>query len=255
MDGSTARYKQVLTSSKHTYNYYSSASPKSKTTILFIHGFPYSSKIWRDQISHFEKLGYGCIAPDILGHGKTSKPKDPAEYSCPVASRSMIDILDAEGVEKAIIVGHDWGSSIASGTAVAYPSRVLALVMVCVPYFKPGPFDLKAINDMTEQAFGAACFGYWEVFLNEPELLTQHIESFYEMFFAKDTAAWVKHLTSRGKLREWLVSDGRCEVKSSIEEIDRQDFLANDWEAALQYYHCFAEGYNEEAEKGTWTSG
>lgn len=47
--------------------------------------------------------------------------------------------------------------------------------MVCAPYFKPGPFDVEAMNEMTEQAFGNACFGYWEVFLHEPELFTQHV--------------------------------------------------------------------------------
>ena len=99
---------------------------------------------------------------------------------CPVAARSMVDILDAEGVHKAIVVGHDWGSAIASRTAMGYSSRVLALVMVCAPYFKPGPFDVEAMNKMTEQAFGKACFGYWEVFLNEPELLTQHVSYLFD---------------------------------------------------------------------------
>lgn len=94
---------------------------------------------------------------------------------CPVAARSVVDILDAEGVDKAIVVGHDWGSAIASRIATGYASRVIALVMVCAPYFKPGSFDVEAMNEMTEQAFGSACFGYWEVFLHEPELFTQHV--------------------------------------------------------------------------------
>ena len=46
---------------------------------------------------------------------------------------------------------------------------------MCVPYFKPGPFDYKALNDVTENAFGAACFGYWDVFLEESELLSEHV--------------------------------------------------------------------------------
>jgi pimeloyl-ACP methyl ester carboxylesterase len=108
MSTSPTSYKTLLTSTSHTYNYYSSVSPASKTTILFIHGFPYTSKIWRHAITHFEKLGYGCIAPDILGHGKTSKPLKPAEYAAPVAAKSMVDILDKEGAKEAVVVGHDW---------------------------------------------------------------------------------------------------------------------------------------------------
>lgn len=108
MSTSPEKYKQILTSAGHTYNYYSSASPSSNTTLLFIHGFPYTSKIWRHQVSHFEKLGYSCIVPDILAHGKTSKPTNPAEYAMPVSAKSMVDILDEEGVDRAVVVGHDW---------------------------------------------------------------------------------------------------------------------------------------------------
>ncbi|KAH7393596.1 Alpha/Beta hydrolase protein [Cadophora sp. MPI-SDFR-AT-0126] len=243
------KYKQVLTSAGHTYNYYTSASPKSKTTILFIHGFPYTSKIWRHQVAHFEKLGYGCIVPDILGHGKTSKPTNPAEYTMPSSAKSMVEILDEEGVERAIVVGHDWGSPIASRMALLYPSRMQALVLVCIAYFKPAPSDYKAINDITEQAFGAASFGYWEVFLNSPELLSEHTESFFEGFFAKEKTHWVKNFTARGKLREWLTTDSRCEVKPEIEDVDREDFFANDWSVITQYYHCLDQGHNFEAEK------
>lgn len=112
MSTSPENYKTALTSAGHTYNYYSSASPTSKTTLLFIHGFPYTSKIWRHQVTHFEKLGYGCVVPDILAHGKTSKPADPKEYAMPVSAKSMVEILDKEGVERAVVVGHDWYVSV-----------------------------------------------------------------------------------------------------------------------------------------------
>lgn len=108
MSISTENYKEIVTAAGHTYNYYSSAAPKSKTTILFIHGAPYTSKIWRHQVAHFEKLGFGCIVPDILGHGKTSKPTKPEEYALPIAAKSMMDILDEESVDRAVVVGHDW---------------------------------------------------------------------------------------------------------------------------------------------------
>lgn len=141
MSISTESDKQVQTSAGHTYNYYSSVSPSNKTTVLFIHGLPYSSKIWRHQIVYFEKLGYGYIAPDILGRGKTSKPLDPAQYTGVMNTKSMIDILDKEGVDCAIVVGHDRGANIASRCGLLLPSRVLALVLVCIPYLKPGPLD------------------------------------------------------------------------------------------------------------------
>ena len=44
--------------------------------ILFLHGFPSTSYDWRHQISFFVAKGYGILAPDLLGFGETSKPRE-----------------------------------------------------------------------------------------------------------------------------------------------------------------------------------
>ncbi|CAF4210261.1 unnamed protein product, partial [Rotaria sordida] len=38
------------------------------STILFLHGFPSSLHSWRHQIDHFHRLGYGCLAPNLMGY-------------------------------------------------------------------------------------------------------------------------------------------------------------------------------------------
>jgi pimeloyl-ACP methyl ester carboxylesterase len=174
---SHARYKKLCTSTGHNYNYYSSVHP-SKTTILFAHGFPYTANIWRHHIAHFEELGYGCIAPDMLGLGASDKPYNAQDFASKVMAQSMVDILSAEGVHKAVVVGHDWGSLVVSRMAIYHPTRTLALILVAVPYWAPAPLDLAAVNDQTEQAFGFSIFGYWPVFMNEKGLLEEHVSSF-----------------------------------------------------------------------------
>lgn len=169
-----ALYKEFQTSTGHKYRYYTSALAAERT-ILFVHGFPYTANIWRRHVALFEKLGYRCIVPDILGHGGTDKPRTPQDYCARTSAESMADILTNEGVEQAVVIGHDWGSLIASRVALFFPKRTLALILVAVPYIKPGPFDLDTINIQTEQAFGYSSFGYWHVFMNEKNLLREHV--------------------------------------------------------------------------------
>jgi soluble epoxide hydrolase / lipid-phosphate phosphatase len=105
-----ALYKTFTTSRSITYNYYFSPPPQSSTKpyLLFLHGFPSTSNDWRRQIPFFKSLGYGLIAPDMLGYGGTSIPTDPMEYRGSLMAKDLIELLDKEGVEKAVSIGHDW---------------------------------------------------------------------------------------------------------------------------------------------------
>jgi len=101
-------YKSVTTRRNLKYSYYFSPSTSGKPVLLFVHGFPNTSYGWRYQVNFFKAQGYGLIVPDMLGYGGTDKPTDPAQYKSSLMSQDVIDILDAENVEKAIAIGHDW---------------------------------------------------------------------------------------------------------------------------------------------------
>ena len=101
-------YKTLTTSRGVKYNYYSSPAQPGKHTILFCHGFPSTSVDWRYFVPFFKERGYGIVVPDLLGYGETDKPTDAAMYVSSKVCRDVVDILDKEGVEKAIAIGHDW---------------------------------------------------------------------------------------------------------------------------------------------------
>jgi soluble epoxide hydrolase/lipid-phosphate phosphatase len=103
-----SRYKQLAASTCQTYHYYCFAAQAHNPTLLFIHGFPSTSYDWRHQVAYFQLRGYGVIVPDQLGYGGTSKPTDSQSYRASLMAKSLIEILDAEGVEKAVAIGHDW---------------------------------------------------------------------------------------------------------------------------------------------------
>jgi haloalkane dehalogenase len=82
--------------------------------ILFLHGNPTSSYLWRNVIPHVESLGR-CIAPDLIGMGDSDKlePSGPDRYRFVEHRRYVDALLESLGVrENVTIVGHDWGSAL-----------------------------------------------------------------------------------------------------------------------------------------------
>ena len=91
-----------------TYSYVHVKPSSEKPYILFLHGFPSSSYDWRKQIPFFSQLGYGIIAPDLLGYGGTDKPTGLEAYKLKAICQDVISILEVEQIGKVYGVGHDW---------------------------------------------------------------------------------------------------------------------------------------------------
>jgi haloalkane dehalogenase len=82
--------------------------------IVFLHGNPTSSYLWRNVIPHLESLGH-CIAPDLIGMGESDKlePSGPDSYRFVEHRRYLDGLLEALGVtERVTLVVHDWGSAL-----------------------------------------------------------------------------------------------------------------------------------------------
>lgn len=101
-------YKTTAVSRGFTYHYYHSPAATGKPTILFVHGFPSSSYDWRRQVEHFRPQGYGIIIPDILGVSGTSKPDNADAFRFALVARDIVDVLDTEGLNAVVGIGHDW---------------------------------------------------------------------------------------------------------------------------------------------------
>ena len=102
-------YKTITTQRGLKYAYTSiPAEGTPKDTLLFVHGFPSSSYDWRNQVDFFRKAGFSLIIPDLLGAGDTEKPADWTLFQFRAMAGDVIDILNAEKVEKVIVIGHDW---------------------------------------------------------------------------------------------------------------------------------------------------
>ena len=102
-------YKDILTKSGHTYHaFVSPPKDASKPTLLFVHGFPSTAYDWRHQVAFFAKAGYGVIAPDLLGHGGSSKPPALEHYAPSRIAADLVDLLESTKTGRVVAVGHDW---------------------------------------------------------------------------------------------------------------------------------------------------
>jgi len=94
--------------------------------IVFLHGNPTNSYLWRNVIPHCEGLGR-CLAPDLIGMGESGK--NPAgSYRFADHARYLDAWFEAVGVENAVLVVHDWGGALGFHWAARNPSKVRGIV-------------------------------------------------------------------------------------------------------------------------------
>jgi pimeloyl-ACP methyl ester carboxylesterase len=106
--------------------------PEDGRPVLLLHGFPDSGRLWSKQVKALSDAGYRVIVPDQRGYGQSDKPTDVDAYSIIFLAADVAAILDQVGVEKAAVVGHDWGAAVAWTAASLLPDRVDRLVALSV---------------------------------------------------------------------------------------------------------------------------
>jgi haloalkane dehalogenase len=98
--------------------------------VLFMHGEPTWSFLWRRVIPAVRDAGFRCIAPDLVGFGRSDKPTDVGWYSYErhvALAATLLEDLDVRG---ATIVVHDWGGPIGLRLAVEHAERIARLVIL-----------------------------------------------------------------------------------------------------------------------------
>jgi pimeloyl-ACP methyl ester carboxylesterase len=100
--------------------------------VVLLHGWPDTGELWAHQSRTLAAAGYRTIVPDMRGFGASSKPTDVGAYAAPAQVGDVVGILDALGVDRSHLVGHDWGAAIAWMTAAFAPDRVTSITALSV---------------------------------------------------------------------------------------------------------------------------
>jgi pimeloyl-ACP methyl ester carboxylesterase len=114
--------------------FYLECGPTSGPVVFLIHGWPELSLSWRHVMPTLAALGYRAIAPDMRGYGRSSIYATHDAYRQELVVADMIALADGLGVEKAVWVGHDWGTATVWNIAGHHPERCHGVANLCVPY-------------------------------------------------------------------------------------------------------------------------
>ncbi len=100
--------------------------------VILLHGFPDSGRLWRNQVPVLAGAGFRVIVPDLRGYGQSDKPGTVDSYSFPALARDVMAVLSDAGVERAHVVGHDWGAALGWVVASLVPDQVDHLAVLSV---------------------------------------------------------------------------------------------------------------------------
>jgi pimeloyl-ACP methyl ester carboxylesterase len=129
--------------------------------VLLLHGWPQHNRMW---LPLMERLAprYRLLAPDLRGFGSTEAPDHG--YDGETFARDQIALLDALGIERTRVIGHDWGGWTAMLLGIDHPERVERMIVIDAPH----PWPRQRLSNLTEVwrswyagALAAPALGPW----------------------------------------------------------------------------------------------
>lgn len=104
-------------------------SDRPKQPLLLLHGLADCAVVWSN-LGEYLAEEYHIVAPDLRGHGESSKPSSEADYSSEAMIADLVGLMGHLGWEKTHLLGHSWGAKVAAIWASADPGRFLSLILV-----------------------------------------------------------------------------------------------------------------------------
>lgn len=139
--------------------------------VVLCHGFPESWYSYRHQLKALAAAGFHAVAPDQRGYGQTDGPEDIRQYSLLHLAGDIVGLVEALGADHCVVVGHDWGSPVASTVGLFRPDLVRGVALLSVPYVPRGQSD--QLTSLTE-LLGP---NNYQVFFQEPGVAETALEA------------------------------------------------------------------------------
>jgi pimeloyl-ACP methyl ester carboxylesterase len=110
--------------------HYVDEGPRDARPLLFVHGNPTWSFLWRRPIAALGGQGHRCVAFDHMGFGRSDKPPRLAAYTLRRHVDNMLAFVEALDLRDLTLVAHDWGGPIGLGAMLEAPERLRAVVLM-----------------------------------------------------------------------------------------------------------------------------
>jgi len=169
------------------------------TPVVLLHGFPDSGRLWRHQVPALAEAGFRVIVPDQRGYGASDKPEGVDAYNLLHLVADVGAVLADAGVERAHVVGHDWGAAVAWVTATVAPAMVDHLAVLSVGH--PATFRADGFEQY-EKSWYMLLFQFEDI--AERWLSQDEWKMFREWGRHPDTDAVIAELEQNGSLTPGL---------------------------------------------------
>lgn len=138
--------------------------------VVLVHGWPELWFAWRHQLPALAAAGYRAAAFDLRGFGASDAPAEVGSYTIMHLVGDVVGLIGALGERQAVVVGHDWGATVAWHTALFRPDLVRAVVSMSVPFRRRPPAPpVRALREAGQNRF------YW-VYFQEPGVAETEFE-------------------------------------------------------------------------------
>jgi epoxide hydrolase A/B len=138
--------------------------------LLMCHGFPETWYSWRHQLGALAAAGFHAVAPDMRGYGRSDRPDAIDQYTILHLVGDMVGLLDALHAPTAVIVGHDWGATVAWHAALLRPDRFRAVVGLSVPLRPRSKVAPTSLMPRTADA------QFYQLYFQEPGVAEAELE-------------------------------------------------------------------------------
>jgi pimeloyl-ACP methyl ester carboxylesterase len=109
---------------------------KENELVLFLHGFPETSYMWKKVMSGISSKGFYCVAPNLRGYSKGACPKGKRHYSLDNLVMDVLNISRFLDKPKFHLVGHDWGAAIGWKLVHDHRNAILSWTGISVPHLQ-----------------------------------------------------------------------------------------------------------------------
>jgi len=110
--------------------------PPDGQAVVLLHGWPQDHTAWQRVTPLLNAAGLRTLAPDQRGYSRGARPTRPTAYGMRELVADVVALLDQAGVDRAHLVGHDWGGSVAWAVAERHPERLRSLTVLSTPHHR-----------------------------------------------------------------------------------------------------------------------
>ena len=110
------------------------SGPADGEPVVLLHGFPQDGSCWDDVVPLLNDAGLRTLAPDQRGYSPGARPRGRAAYALEECALDVLAVLDAAGLARAHVVGHDWGGAVAWQLAGGHEDRIRSATVLSTPH-------------------------------------------------------------------------------------------------------------------------